>query len=181
MGLLARQVVLAHLKDEIARALRWASHHHLEHTWNEDSLTFMVRLEGHANDAGDREAYLLTGIFDDYRVLPPTWRFLDPRTGEDTGNTGFPHPGSFPGGSVLHSNGVVCAAWNRLAFKTAENPTGVHEDWGDLAGWEKVGSTYTQARTIPDMLARLRAEVALSPHRLAPLQPLDPPADEGAA
>lgn len=181
MGLLARKVVLAHLKVEIEAALRWARHHALEHAWDEGSLTLRVRLEGQASDTGHREAYLVTGTFDDYPVLPPTWRFLDPRTGEDVGKSGFPAAGAFPGGSVLHPSGIICAPWNRLAFKTAENPTGVHDNWGDLAGWEKLEPTYTQARTIPDVLARLRSEVALSPDRLAPLQPLDAPADEGVA
>ncbi len=179
MGLLTRSVVLAHLMadQEIPGALRWAKHHKIEHTWDEDPLLLTVRLRGHADESGHVEEYLVAGVFDDYRVIPPAWRFLDPRNATDVGQGAFPAPGAFGPGSVLHTNGVICAPWNRLAYA---NETGLHNNWTDLTKWESLEPNNTQARTIPDMLARIRAEVALSPRRLAPLPPIDV-AQEGAA
>ena len=173
--------MLANLEEEIAGALRWAQHYKLVPAWDESSLLLTVRLEGQADQFGVREPYLLTGRFDDYRVIPPAWKFADPRTGNDIGLSAFPAAGTFPGGSVLHPNGIICAPWNRLAFKTSENPNGVHDNWGDLSGWEGLEPTYTQARTIPEMLARLRLEVGLSPLRLAPLPPLESSANKETA
>lgn len=181
MSLLPRKVVLANLKEEIAGALRWAGHFGLVHGWDEAALLFTVRLEGQPDQGDGREPYLLTGLFDDYRVVPPAWRFVDPRTGKDIGLPAFPAAGSFPGGSVLHPNAVICAPWNRLAFKTTENPSGVHEDWGTLSAWERAAPAHTQARTIPEMLGRLRLEVALSAQRLAPLPPLELLSNGGVA
>lgn len=181
MSLLPRKVVLANLKDEIAGALRWARHHALIHGWDESALLFTVRLEGLADPSGHREPYLLTGLFDDYRAIPPAWRFVGPATGDDIGLPAFPAPGSYPGGTVLHPNGLVCAPWNRLAYKTPENPSGVHEDWGALTAWQSAGPTNTRALTIPEMLGRLRLEVAMSTHRLAPLPPLQSAQEDGAA
>lgn len=181
MSLLPRKVVLAHIEEEIAGASRWAGHFGLVHGWDEGALIFTVRLEGQPDQSDGREPYLLTGLFDDYRVIPPAWRFLDPRTGMDVGLPAFPAAGPFPGGSVLHPSGVICAPWNRLAFKTTENPSGVHEDWGALSAWESAAPTHTQARTIPEMLGRLRLEVATSRQRLAALPPLESSSNEGAA
>jgi hypothetical protein len=181
LSLLPRKVVLANLKEEMAGALRWARHHSLVHGWDESGLLLTVRLEGLADASGHREPYLITGLFDDYRVIPPAWRFVDPRTCDDLGLPAFPTAGSYPGGSVLHPNGVVCAPWNRLAYKTTENASGVHEDWGALTAWESAAPNHTLARTIPEMLGRLRLEVAMSNHRLAPLPPLQSTSEEGAA
>jgi len=179
VGLLARRVVLAHLtaEGEIPGALRWARYHNLEHSWDEDALILMVRLHGLVDEDGHREEYLLSGVLDDYRVIPPAWRFLDPRNSTDVAQAAFPAPGAFGPGSILHTNGVICAPWNRLAYATE---TGLHNNWTDLTKWESLEPNYTQARSIPDMLARIRAEVALSPRRLAPLPPIDVPQD-GAA
>lgn len=179
MGLLARRVVIANLmaEEEIPGALRWASYHGLKHSWNQDALFLMVRLQGLVDEDGHREEYLLSGVFDDYRVIPPAWRFLDPRNSADVGKAAFPTPGTFGPGSILHTNGVICAPWNRLAYATE---TGLHNNWTDLTKWETLEPNRTHAKSIPDMLARIRAEVGLSPRRLAPLPPVDVPQD-GAA
>jgi len=100
---------------------------------------------------------------------PPAWRFLDPRTGADIGRAAFPAPGPFPLGSVLHATrAVICAPWNRLAYAERGGP---HSDW-NATSWQTTAPQYTSARTIPDMLARVRAEVIISPARLEPLPPL---------
>lgn len=165
MPLLDRNVVRGYLAadDELPAAVAWAEVHALEHSWNESELTFELRLTG-GGDPNTAEAYLLQGGFDDYRVLPPAWRFLDPRDAADIGPPAYPQAGAFPGGSVLQTTGMICAPWNRLAYAS-----GPHPEWGDAAAWQTIAREYTQADRIPDMLARLLAEVKLSPGRQAPL------------
>jgi hypothetical protein len=171
--LLAREDVLAYLMadDEIPGAIRWAEYHGLPHNWDVATLIFTVCLEGGSEREGEREAYLLAANLEDYRVLPPVWRFLHPHTGADIGRAAFPKAGAFENGSVLHSNGVICAPWNRLAYAAHGGP---HKDWTGPTQWQGVASDRTTAHTIPAMLARIRAEVLISPGRLAPLPPLDP-------
>jgi hypothetical protein len=167
VALLNRNVVRGYLAadDEIPAAIRWAEIHDLKCGWDEGTLTLTLRLTG-SNDAVGTEPYLLVGTFEDYRVLPPTWRFVDPRNGADIGNAAYPQAGPFPNGSVLHPNGVICAPWSRLAYQDRQGP---HNDWGDATAWQTTARERTQADRIPDMLARILAEVKLSPGRLAPL------------
>lgn len=171
MPLLGRDDVLAFLEaeDEIPGAIRWAQHHGLEHTWDEGALALRVRLEGGGHGEGVTEAYLLAGTFEDYRAMPPAWRFLDPRDGRDISLPAYPAAGPFPSGSVLHPNGVICAPWNRLAYRDVGGP---HDNWTEPSKWQSIEPERTQARTVPEMLARIRAEVAISLGRLAPLPAL---------
>jgi hypothetical protein len=168
MTLLPREDALAYLMadDEIPGAIQWAEYHGLQHNWDEGSLAFSLHLEGGSEREGEREHYLLSASVEGYRVVPPAWRFLDPRTGEDIGRAAFPKAGSFENGSVLHGNGVICAPWNRLAYAVHGGP---HGDWTEPAKWQSVAPDRTTAHTIPAMLARIRAEVVISPGRLAPL------------
>ncbi len=170
MSLLAYSDVLAFLEgeDEIPGALRWAAYYGLEHTWDKKALLLTVRLIGGSDREREREPYLLIGTFEDYRAMPPAWRFLDPRTRQDIGLPAYPAAGPFPLGSVLHSNGVICAPWNRLAYADRGGP---HSDW-NAANWQTAAPQHSSARTIPDMLARIRAELTISPRRLASLPAL---------
>jgi len=160
----AREVVLAYLEQEIPAAIAWATDKGLDAEWNPSNLTLSLRLEGRGeNDTV--ENYLLVGTFDDYRVEPPTWRFLDPRTGENIGMAAYP-AGAWPNGSIFHTSGLICAAWSRDAYGDREGP---HANRGVATQWQTVGREYAQGDTIPDMLARIYAELQLSPHRMQPL------------
>ena len=172
MSLLSREDILAYLEadDEIPGAIRWANHHGLSFTWDEEALTFTLHFESGSDRGSQPEVYLLVGSFEDYPALPPAWRFLDPRTSREIGRAAYPAAGPFGKGSVLHDQGVICAPWNRFAYADKGGP---HKDWTPT-GWQNLAPDRTWARTIPDMLARVCAEVAISPRRLAPLPPLDP-------
>ena len=159
-----RDVVLAYLAEEIMAAIIWAKQKRLTPEWNRADLSFSLRLKGRGeNDTV--EDYLLVGTFDDYRVEPPTWRFLDPRTGESIGPAAYPL-GAWPNGSIFHGNGLICAPWSRDAYGDRGGP---HRDWGAATQWQTAGRQHTQADTIPDMLARIYAELQLSPRRMQPL------------
>lgn len=166
MPLLDREATLAFLEDpaEIPAAIAWAEGHGLAHEWDPDILSFSLRLEGRGENESV-EPYLLRGTFEDYRVLPPTWRFLDPRSGDEIGKPAYPL-GNWPNGSVIHSDGLVCATWSRDAYKERSGP---HSDWEDATAWQVIARQYVQADTIPDMLARLHAEVKKSKRRMESL------------
>jgi hypothetical protein len=119
--------------EEIPAAIRWAELHEVRHDWDEDRLIFKVWLESSSAGTGQKEEYLLIGTFPDYRVMPPEWRFVDPRNEAEIGLSAFPHPGSFPSGSILHGSGVICAPWNHLAYGARGGP---HPDWQDAASWQ---------------------------------------------
>lgn len=165
-----REIVLAYLAEEIPAALAWATDKDLQPEWNQDTLSFSLRLQGRGENEITQEEtvedYLLVGTFDDYRVEPPTWRFLDPRTGANIGAPAYPAGAWLNGGSVFHPNGLICATWSRDAYGDREGP---HADWGAATQWQSVGREHSQADTIPDMLARIYAELKLSPHRMQPL------------
>jgi hypothetical protein len=159
-----REIVLAYLAEEIPAALAWATDKGLQPEWDPDSLTFSLRLRRRSeNDSV--EDYLLVGMFDDYRVEPPTWRFLDPRTGDNIGAPAYP-VGAWPNGSIFHTQGLICAAWSRDAYGDRGGP---HANWGAATQWQTVAREHVQADTIPDMLARIYAELQLSPRRMQPL------------
>jgi len=151
-------------ESEMPAARAWAHRRGLELDYDAEAITLRLALvgPGAAPGAGP-EPYLITASLEDYDVLPPIWRFVDPRTGAVIGTAAYSHP---DGSSVLHSNGLICAPWSRLAYASEG---GVHPDWGALTGWKTAAPTYTQALTIPDMLERITRDVRHSKGRMAPL------------
>lgn len=167
---LHREIVLAYLDEEMPGAIAWAQSKGLSHTWSRDDLSFSLRLERRSENDGraTSEPYLLRGTFEDYRLEPPTWRFLDPRDAREIGTAAYPE-GDWPGGSIFHSNGIICAPWSRDAYSDRGGP---HGDWGGARAWTTAGAQYTQATTVPDMLQRIFFEVQRSPRRMASLPEL---------
>jgi hypothetical protein len=166
MGRLERAVVLGYLGDELPVLMHRARDLGLDPVWDEATLTVLLRLTGRSEAEGETEHYLLSGCFDDYRWLPPIWRFLDHRTAEAIGRAAYPL-GGWDAGSVLHPDGLVCAPWSRDSYAARGGP---HSEWQDMSAWQTVGGPMqTKALTLPDMFARLYAEVQMSPRRMAPL------------
>ncbi len=99
-----------------------------------------------------------------YPSVAPAWRFLDPAV--QSPRSAYPTPGQQPGinGSVFHGNELVCAPWNRLAYRDLG---GVHNDWGALLAWKTAAHGYTQAHTIADMLQTLSVHLMASPGMMA--------------
>jgi hypothetical protein len=153
--------------SEIPAARAWARRRGLDLAYDEEALTLRIALEGPpANEGSEREVYLVTAELEDYDVLPPIWRFVDLRNGAVIGPPAYPQPN---GASVLHSNGLVCAPWSRLAYSSEGGP---HGDWGAPTGWKTAAPGSSRALTIPDMLDRIAREVGRSRGRMAQLPPL---------
>ncbi len=59
----------------------------------------------------------------EYKAKPPAWHWYDPvRRQIDTASA------TPKGSGFIHGNGVICAPWNRLAYKNID-PRGPHTDW----------------------------------------------------
>ena len=151
-------------ESEIPAARAWARRRQLDLAYDEEALTLRLAMTGpSAISNSEPEPYLLLASFEDYDVLPPIWRFVDPRGGAVIGQAAYPKP---TGASVLHSNGLICAPWSRLAYAVHGGP---HNDWGVLNAWKTAAPTSSHALTIPDMLNRIVREVRQSCGRMAPL------------
>jgi hypothetical protein len=158
------RVVRAYLAPEIRAATIVAALRGLKFEHYADSLSATMRMTGPPAQHGQpEEDYLVWVQFDGYRAIPPAWRFVDPRNGKHAGLAGYPK-GS--GNTVLHSDGLICAHWSRLAYK---QEGGIHEDWGAPSNWRNVRTGQTIALTLPDMIDRLIRDVCKSAGRLAPL------------
>lgn len=89
---------------------------------------------------------------DRYIAMPPAWHWFNPAT------NGRDRAGDIPrGGSFFHSNKVICAPWNRLAYSTID-PRGPHgNDW-QLANWRENPKTGA-CLTLSAMALRIHREL----------------------
>ena len=165
MGQLDPAITRAYLAqaDELPAAETYVRRNGMVWIYDDPALRGELRLRGPAaNDAGTEE-YVALVDFDDYRALPPWWCFVDPRTKQEIGPAAYPQPVPlFGGASVFHTNGVICAPWNRGAYVA-----GLHSDW-TIGDWEKIQG-YSLAHTVPDMIDRLYRETSRGRGRMAPL------------
>jgi hypothetical protein len=168
VGLVAAQVTRAYLQQpgELPAALTEARRSGLEPVWDASGLCLRVAMKGPPEPApGEHplspgaaepamwtEPYLVEAVFDDYRTLPPIWRFLDPRDGRDVGPAAYPRP---LGPSVLHTQGLICAHFSRMAYAEHGGP---HGNWNGPAAWQQPVEG-TVAMHVAAMLARLIWEV----------------------
>ena len=110
----------------------------------------------------DNAPLFLHGDLSGYRAIPPAWRFVD-----ESGNVtkpAFPSAGPVNGkSSIFHGNVVICAPFNRLAYKIAGGP---HEDWGEWTGWFVVTGDFAKAHTLAEMLSIINVHLQFSPGRM---------------
>lgn len=109
-------------------------------------LTFSVGLT-----ARDGSVFSVLCDCEGYKLSPPAWHWYDPATGGRDPALAPRHFGFF------HKNGVICAPWNRLAYKSVDS-RGPHEDWS-LATWltnEKTG----ECKTLSAMVLRIHRELS---------------------
>ncbi len=170
MGLVPHATSVAIVEEELAAASAWAERHELSLDADPEALHLELALAGPSRNGNgsDAEDYLLLGDFDDYRAIPPAWRFVGPCTKDEIGSPAFPAGGTelpFPA-TVLHPNAVICAHFNRLAYAAHNGP---HPEWSDLGNWQNVREAETLALTIAAMLDRIWREVVHSAGRMAPL------------
>lgn len=112
-----------------------------------DSLCFVLGLPSRENDR-----YFVKCSTNAYPEEPPVWQWSD-KTGALCGD-----PAICPKGSgYFHSSNVICAPWNRLAYKDRGGP---HKDWL-LAEWKsnpKLNGCDTLAHMALRILVELNSE-----------------------
>lgn len=118
-----------------------------------DTLHFHLSLP-----ARDNSIFHLFVDCNSYPVQPPAWYWCDV-TGTNTDRLSDRPRGS----GFLHPNGVICAPWNRLAYKAIDT-RGPHSDW-TIADWQKNPHT-GGCLTLPHMALRVFVELN-SPRYLA--------------
>jgi hypothetical protein len=169
--MLPAEVVAAYVEQELPAARAWADREGLLLSFDPDRPSLRVELEGPGPEGEPPERYLLEGILDDYRALPPLWRFLHPDSCEEIGAAASPAaPTAPPGGASIFipnatHGAVICAHFSRRAYGEG----GPHLDWGAPSQWETTREGQVIARTLGDMLHRILIEVAASSGRRAPL------------
>lgn len=88
---------------------------------------------------------------DGYPASPPAWHWYNPET------TAIDQANDTPtGGGFFHGSGVICAPWNRLAYKS-ENPQGPHGDWS-IGNWRANPKT-GGCKTLAAMALRIGVEL----------------------
>jgi hypothetical protein len=112
-----------------------------------DTLRFHLTLP-----ARDKSVFHLLVDCEGYKVQPPAWRWSD-ATGEHTDQ-----PADSPQGSgFLHTSGVICAPWNRLAYKSVDS-RGPHGDW-TIGNW--LENSHTRGcTTLAHMALRIYVELS---------------------
>jgi hypothetical protein len=95
---------------------------------------------------------------------PPAWWCGGDGTVVSVNKADYPRPPTNPPagppeGSIFHTNPVICAPWNRLAYGVLQGP---HSDWATLAAWKTYATDKTQAHTIADMLSALSIHLGRS-------------------
>lgn len=86
-----------------------------------------------------------------YPAKPPAWHWCNPETDEIDKAKDTP-----TGGAFFHANGVICAPWNRLAYKT-EDSRGPHGDW-TIGNWKNEPKN-GHCRTLAAMALRIFTEL----------------------
>ena len=114
----------------------------------QDATSFILNLP-----ARDDSSFWLLCRCDGYPGLPPRWHWYNPET------KAIDQPRDTPtGGAFFHSSGVICAPWNRLAYKS-EDARGPHSDW-TIGAWrtnEKTGGCKTLAAMALRVAVELKA------------------------
>lgn len=108
-----------------------------------DTLSFVLGLW-----AKDDQQYFLKCTCRHYPEEPPTWQWSD----MDGCRIGTPEV-TPTGSGFFHGSGVLCAPWNRLAYKDLNGP---HGDWV-LAEW-KANEKTNGCDTLAHMALRISVE-----------------------
>ena len=114
-----------------------------------DANSFLLGLP-----ANDGSGFTLLAKCDGFAGTPPAWHWYNRQT------KAVDAPADTPlGGSFFHSAGVICAPWNRLAYKGVD-ARGPHDNW-TIGNWMAVPET-GGTRTLAAMANRIAHELRSS-------------------
>lgn len=122
------------------------------HSWffdRVDVTTFVLGMT--AKDGSD---FSLRTRCDGYAATPPAWHWYNRET------EAIDSPYDTPlGGRFFHSAGVICAPWNRLAYKSVDQ-RGPHGNW-EIGNWMNIKET-GGTHTLASMAERIAHEFMVS-------------------
>ncbi len=158
----SRDRSLIYLDEELPGCQRWAQRHGVALVWFPEELEMHVTFK----QLDTEELFYIRGQFDDYRELPPAWTFTDASWAAAPQHLLFPKPIQSPyGASIFHTQPVICAPFNRLAYKEHDGP---HSDWGGPASWLTAGQpNEAKAHHLADMLSVLHQHFRFTRGRMA--------------
>jgi hypothetical protein len=114
-----------------------------------DAASFLLGLP-----TKDGSEFTVMAKCDGFAPTPPAWHWYNPET------KAIDAPCDTPlGGSFLHTAGVICAPWNRLAYKEVD-PRGPHSEW-TIGNWMAIPET-GGTRTLAAMAIRIAHELRTS-------------------
>lgn len=122
--------------------------------------SWSIRLLGPVNlllgvKAQDLSDFWVRCDADGYKATPPAWRWCDERGSQTDAPDRTPAAGK---SNFFHAAGVICAPWNRLAYKTID-ARGPHSDWS-IGNWQ--ANSYTgECKTLAAMATRIAIELRL--------------------
>jgi hypothetical protein len=149
--------------EELGPAVEWAKRKGVELRWDRAALEMRAVLSQRSTG----EQYYLMGRFDGYRALPPCWDFRDVNWESPGDRRNYPAAATLPGiggSSLFHTNPVICAHFNRLAYKQIGGP---HSDWGGPEQWLQAARGTIRAETMADMIAVIGRDLSYSPGRMS--------------
>lgn len=153
---ISKDVTVAVVEDELPAADAYARRHGWNLTWRKEELAILADGRHPADQCGLRFHAELSN----YRALPPAWSCLQ-QDQNGNFNRRFPKGATLPGGgnSIFLNEGVICAPFNRLAYKDHSGP---HGDWGGPSNWLSVRGN-VRATVIAEMLAQILVHLQCSP------------------
>ena len=167
--MVARDTTIAVVEeDELAPLVAYAGRRGWSVAWDRDALGVLV--EGPHPAPGVAARVRLHADVTNYRALPPTWTFRPPADADAEKRQAAPPPKSlFPkgvsvpnvGSSIFHSQRVICAPFNLLAYKSHDGP---HADW-EATNWLAVRG-HVHATTLAAMFAQIFQHLAHCPEWL---------------
>lgn len=132
--------------DEELKPLSEAATHRGWSVERVDEVSFVLGLP-----ARDGSSFWLLCRCAGYPGIPPAWHWYQPET------RAIDQPRDTPtGGGFFHGSGVICAPWNRLAYKS-EDTRGPHSDW-TIGSWRSNPKT-GGCKTLAAMALRIAIEL----------------------
>lgn len=146
------ETTIAVVEAELVVVQGYADRHQLAVDWKPERLQLNIVGKHPAND----DAVQIQADLAGYRAVAPAWTVTSP--GKDGA---FPKGGTAPNGkgSLFHGNGVICAHFNRLAYKFHGGP---HENWGGPDAWLQVREQ-VYAATLGEMVLQIIVHLNYSP------------------
>jgi len=143
----------ANVEAELDGARAWAGRHGWALDWGPGDL--LLRAATYHRPV--HRLLEVVAAVDGYRGEPPAWRVVELGTLTPTVDR---FPSAAPN-SIFHAHKVICAPWNRCAYKEYD-ANGPHDNWGGPSGWLQV-TEGTRATTIAEMLAMIDVHLRQSP------------------